>query len=171
MKWLCKLLICVSTHSWASDLCVKNELTYFSCHAGKEVISVCASTNPNSTQFRSGNIHKINFAYPENNSDSKEKLFYSEGYASGYTEKHLRFNSKNKIYVIFDRWYNDHPTGKITITRGVSVFKKEAMPLDNETAEFKRQYLIKEKFCNKSTGIEIKGSWANIESENFIYGP
>ena len=179
MKVLCIFLMFIPIHAWAYSLCEKGEVTYFSCVNGEKIISICVSKKTSVTQYRSGNKHNIKFKYPMSNTNQKGIFFYSRMDGSGWGEQHLRFNDKKYTYLIYDGWYHKLPP-KIgeDYKRGVSIFKKKAIPKNGEKAEFNRKYLISEMECKKASGLMIKqpwgegsGPWPELEDEGFIYGP
>lgn len=164
----CGLLMSAPVSAWANSLCRKGEAVYFSCEADNELIAVCASQR--ATQYRSGTRERVEFTYPSTNGKA-DTLFYSEAGASRYQEKHLRFDSKEQTYLVFDRWTSD-VYGKSEIARGVLIFKRGAVPLNGSRAEFNMDDLIENKRCKRSTGIEMRGSlWINLGNEDFTYVP
>ena len=156
-------------HAWSSDLCTREETTFFSCVTDQEIISVCNTKKL--TQYRSGRVGAIAVRYPEK--DTREPVFFfSEAHAHRYNEAHLRFEAGDKMYVIFDRWNGADLSGsKDTRTRGVAIFNKAAFPKNDETAVFKRELLVEEKICKKSAGFNPNASPGKMQIEDFIYGP
>jgi hypothetical protein len=82
----------------------------------------------------------------------------------------LRFDVGRRSYVVYER-HNDlpPPSHGTETTKRVAIFTVGYLPSNGEKAEFKRQALVEEGRCSKFPSLE---TWpANLENEDFIYGP
>ena len=87
-------------------LCAPHEEIYFSCHAGKKIISVCASGNisPNNgyVQYRIGIPGSVELEYPDMPKSPKGHFSLSNISGGNLNIEHLKFNSGKYNYVVYD---------------------------------------------------------------------
>jgi len=94
-----------STSATETTKCYPHEEVYFSCLAGKKVLSICASGNssPESgyVQYRVGQKNRLELEYPDKPYPPKDKFTISDITGGNLNIRHLKFTNGKFNYVIY----------------------------------------------------------------------